>query len=97
MKTDQADGSNRPYVFTHPFTFDRVACFSPDYLLGYDRDGEAVLFDRHRDPEQIHNLFADPAHQATIKTLTAAMREHYQTYCPKALPWLEHWRVTHPA
>ena len=88
LKIDQNDDSNRPYVFTHPFTFDRVACFSPDYLLGYDRDGEAVLFDRLRDPEQIHNLFADPAHQARIKTSTAAMRQHYQTYCPKALPWL---------
>ena len=75
-------------VFTHPYGYNRVACFSPEYELGYDYGGEPVLFDRRNDPQQVANLYHDPRDADIISELRSEMEAHYATTCPQVVDWL---------
>lgn len=75
-------------VYTYPFGFNRVACFTPEFELGFDFGGEPILFDRKNDPHQIHNLFASAEHADTVALMGEKMRQHYAIHCPHVLDWL---------
>ncbi len=75
-------------VFTHPYGNERVACFTPEWELGFDFHGEPVLFDRINDPDQTNNLYGNPEHAELIATLRQRMDSHYAEYCPRVTQWL---------
>lgn len=75
-------------VFTHPYGFNRVACFTPTFELGFDHDGESILFDRINDPDQVANLYLNANHAATITAMREQMEAHYAKTCPQVLDWL---------
>ena len=81
-----SDWDNR--IFAHPFGYERVACFTPEWELGFDYHGEPILFDRINDPEQIHNRYHDPECAEIVSNIRQQMDEHYQQYCPRVSGWL---------
>ena len=75
-------------VFSHPFGYERVTCFTPEHHIGFDFQGEPILFDRKNDPDEVDNLYAQDAMAPVIKDLREKMDEHYATYCPRVKDWL---------
>ena len=49
-------------IFTHPFGNERVACFTPEWELGFDYHGEPILYDRLSIPNK--NTIATTTHTA---------------------------------
>lgn len=75
-------------VFTHPYGYERVACFTPEWELGFDFQGQPILFDRVNDPEQVANRYEDPECADIIASIRARMTEHYAANCPRVNEWL---------
>jgi arylsulfatase A-like enzyme len=75
-------------VFTHPFGYERVACFTPDFELGFDYGGEPILFDRRNDPLQVHNLNGSAEHADLVESIRLKMEAHYALHCPHVNDWL---------
>lgn len=76
-------------AFIHHSHFNLAGVFTPEWELGLVRDGEPVLFDRRRDPEQARNLAAEPALRPVVRELAARTREHHRRLASPAAEWLE--------
>ena len=84
----------RDEAFIHHSRFGYAGVFTPDYELGLARCGEHVLFDRREDPEQLVNLFGDPAHRPVVEELAGRVVEHNAGLDSPVLEWLSTWRRT---
>lgn len=83
------DGINEAYI--HPSDVPRGGIITPEFELAYVGKGfvnnpqhifkEHILFDRKKDPLQLHNLFGEPEYEDIIKELTYKIREHFKEYC----------------
>jgi len=76
-------------AFIHKDNFSQSGVFTEQWELGLARDGDSVLFDRKNDPEQVHNLYRDPAYSAVVKKLTARTIEHNKAVGCPAIEWLQ--------
>lgn len=97
-KSDQLLEGKSDYpleLYIHPSDVQRAGIITEDYELAYVDKGwrgeqfhDHVLFDSHKDPQQIHNLFRDPAYRDVVEELTEKIRQHHaQVGTPReALP-----------
>ena len=82
--TDWADEA-----FIHHSSLERAGIFTPEFELAYVKDGEAVLFDRVNDPDQVRNLYDSSDHADTVRELTQRIVQHHQAVKSPAAEWLE--------
>ena len=75
-------------AFIHHSGFARAGVFTDRYQLAYVRHAEPVLFDRRHDPDQVRNLFGDPAHRGAVEELTARIVDHHLALDSPASGWL---------
>ncbi len=75
-------------AFIHHAGFTRAGLFTPDYQLAYVKDHQAILFDRRNDPDQVRNLFGEPALADTLAALTQQIVAHNRTVESPAAAWL---------
>ena len=75
-------------IFTHPFGNERVACFTPEWELGFDFHGEPIFHDRLNDQNQSKNLYKDPNYSEIIAQIRQRMDDHYAVNCPRVAQWL---------
>ena len=85
----EADPGRPNEAYLHHSSFARAGIFTPEWELCLVKDGDSVLFDRVDDPLQTKNLFADPAHQETVRDLVARVVEHAYAVGAPAYAWLE--------
>jgi len=82
-----------PYPKTPEVPPVRAGIFTPEYHLCYVFNGvkgqEHVLFDRRNDPEEIDNLFHDPAHRDVVVELTQRIIRQREEVNSPELAWLE--------
>jgi len=83
-KTDWQDVS-----WLHHSSLERAGIFTPEWELALIRGGGHILFDRRNDPEQVDNLYNDPARQKIVKGLSARVVQHHRDVQSPALKWLE--------
>ncbi len=77
-------------VFIYGTAYNRAGIITPAYELAYVKGSEDhILFDRQRDPQQVNNLFHDPAHQEVVDALTARLLEHNREIDSPEVTWLE--------
>ena len=58
-------------------------------MLCYVNGKDHILFDPKNDPDQINNLFGNPAYQDVIDELTARLIEHNIEVGNPEVQWLE--------
>ena len=75
-------------VFIHHSSLERAGIFTPRYELAFVKDGGGILFDRASDPDQVRNLFEDPAHAEVKAALAARIVEHNRAVAAPAAAWL---------
>ncbi|MFX0099651.1 MAG: sulfatase-like hydrolase/transferase [Candidatus Hodarchaeota archaeon] len=63
--------------------------FTPEYELAYARQGDHVLFDRKKDPEQINNLFSRPEREGIVKELSEKIIQNPEKYNSPDAKWLK--------
>ncbi|WP_206109205.1 sulfatase-like hydrolase/transferase [Paenibacillus sp. HB172176] len=85
-------------AFIHPNDVPRAGIFTPDFELAYVGRGwkreenhafrDHILFDRRKDPNQLHNLFGLPEYTSVIHELTDRIIAHHQQLgtAPALLP-----------
>lgn len=76
-------GQDIPWVsecYIHPTPEERAGIFTDEYELAYvpDEFKDHILFDRKNDPDQMINLYHDPAYKNVIDELTQRMVEHFK-------------------
>ena len=76
-------------VFIHHSSHQMAAIFTRDFELGLVNGGDGILFDRHRDPDQMRNLFRDPGFRGIVRTLTHRIVEHHVALQSPAAAWLK--------
>ncbi|MHC4445119.1 MAG: sulfatase family protein [Planctomycetota bacterium] len=76
-------------AFIHHSSLKRAGIFTAGYELAYFKDNEHILFDRIRDPEQVKNLFYDPAYQKVVDELTERVIRHNERVKAPAAEWLK--------
>jgi len=76
------------HAFLHHSSHTRAGIFTPEYELALVEDGESVLFDRARDPDQTRNLFDDPEHAETVAALAERIVAHHAELETPAAAWL---------
>lgn len=81
-------------AFIHHSRFGYSGIFTPEFELGLARCGEHVLFNRRNDPEQIHNLIDDPAHEDIKYELAERVVRHNRDLDSPAMEWLGDWERT---
>ena len=86
LRGEDVAWSNRAHV--HHSQHTRAGIFTDKYELAYVRDGDHVLFDRIRDPEQRNNLYDVPDHQTVVQSLTERIIQHHVEVCSPATSWL---------
>ncbi len=71
-------------VYIHPSDVARAGIITEDYELAYVDRGyrgeqfyDHVLFDRKKDPAQLHNLFFDEDYRQVVEQLTEKIRMHH--------------------
>jgi uncharacterized sulfatase len=74
--------------FIHHCTHAQAGIFTGEYELAYVRGGVPILFNRKNDPEQVVNLFADPAYGNVVKELTMRIVQHHVGLGSPASGWL---------
>ena len=77
----------------HHSSRDRAGIFTPEFELAYVRDSDAILFDRKNDPDQVKNLFYDPAYREVAAELTDRILEHNVAVEAPAAEWLKELRA----
>lgn len=81
-------------IYIHPAGNIRAGILTEQYELAYvggDYHGH-ILFDRANDPQQVNNLYGDPALDAVVKELTDKIRIHHGKYgTPKEVLPKEVW------
>jgi hypothetical protein len=75
-------------AFIHHSSHERAGVFTPEFELAYVKDSTPVLFDRKRDPDQVQNLFEDPAYRDVVDALTRRVVRHHQALNSPAARWL---------
>jgi hypothetical protein len=86
-----ATGGSRDWddaAFFHHSHFDLAGVFTPEFELALWRSGEGALFSRRDDPEQIRNLFDEPAFAAARRELRDRILEHNRRLGSPATKWL---------
>ncbi len=73
----------------HHSSLTRAGVFTPEYELALIQGGGHVLFDRKNDPEQVDNLYGDPARRKVVAELTSRIVAHHRAVKSPALQWLE--------
>ncbi len=53
------------------------------------KGGEAVLFDRVNDPDQVQNIYDSSDHADTVRELTQRIVQHHRQVASPATEWLE--------
>ncbi len=75
--------------FIHHEPRNLLGIFTPDYELCYVKDRDHVLFDRRSDPDQVNNLFNDPAYKTVVDDLTERIIRHNIEVGDSEVEWLE--------
>lgn len=83
--------------FIHHSSYKRAGIFTPEYELAYVENGVDILFDRLNDPEQLNNLFHNPAYQKIIDNLTERIVRHNIDIDAPAAKWLVKLKTKKPA
>lgn len=76
-------------AFIHHSSLTRAGIFTAQYELAYVKDSDHILFDRINDPEQVKNLFHDPAHKKIVEELTERIVKHNFDVEAPAASWLK--------
>ena len=76
-------------AFIHHSSHKRAGIFTPQWELAYVEGSEHILFDRVNDPDQVNNLFDDPAHGDTVRELFERVVSHNREVEAPARAWLE--------
>jgi len=80
------DWPNEAYL--HHSSLERAGVFTPEWEFALVKDADGILFDRRNDPQQVDNLFEDPAHAEVRKRLSARVIEHHRQVESPAVAWL---------
>jgi len=91
LRGELIDWEDAAYI--HHSSLDRAGIFTPEFELAYVRDSDAILFDRKDDPDQVKNLFHDPAYRAVVDGLTDRIIEHNIELEAPAAEWLKGLRA----
>ncbi len=75
--------------FIHHSSLERAGIFTPEFELAYVKDRDAILFDRINDPEQVNNLFDNPAYSGVVVELTRRIVKHNVAVDAPATSWLK--------
>ncbi len=78
----------RDDVFIHHSSHLAAGIFARDWELAYVHRSEPVLFDRRKDPAQVHNRFEDPACRQVVAELTERIVQHHLKLNSPAATWL---------
>ena len=76
-------------AFLHHSSLNRAGLFTSRWEVAFVKNGEHVLFDRAKDPDQVQNLFRDPRHQDVVRELTARVVDHNVDVDAPAAQWLK--------
>lgn len=74
--------------FIHKDRFEAAGIFTDKYELVYVQGDDAILFDRQNDPDQVNNLFGDPALKEVTDELTERIVKHNIAVKSPAAKWL---------
>lgn len=85
----QEDCAWEDLAHLHHCSHTRAGIFTREFELGLVADGDSILFDRLRDPDQTRNLYHDPQHADTLALLTRRVVEHHVELGTPAASWLE--------
>ncbi|MCK5173008.1 MAG: sulfatase-like hydrolase/transferase, partial [Planctomycetes bacterium] len=66
-----------------------LGIYTREYVLCYVNGKDHILFDRKNDPDEINNLFGNPAYQDVVDELTARLIEHNIEVGNPEVQWLE--------
>ena len=72
----------------HHSSLKRAGIFTPEYELAYVEGGTPILFDRKKDPDQLHNLHGKAGHHEITRKLFARIRAHNDAVKAPAAEWL---------
>jgi arylsulfatase A-like enzyme len=75
-------------AFIHHSSHRRAGILTSGFELAYVQDGDSVLFDRQRDPDQVHSLFHDTTYAHVVADLTERIVSHHQELGSPAAAWL---------
>ena len=78
----------RSYYKNYPW----VAAVTKEYKLIYgekDPDGQGLLIDRKKDPEELENRFNDPEYAEVVKSLTGKIRKYLVKHNDPHIEWFE--------
>jgi uncharacterized sulfatase len=75
-------------AYLHHNTHTRAGIFTRDYELALVENGEDILFDRINDPDQVINLYNDPAYASVVTDLSADVIAHQRKLDTPAMTWL---------
>ncbi len=76
-------------AFLYHCSHEYAGIFTLEYELALAKRGDSVLFDRQADPDQIRNLFADPACCEIVDSLTRRVVQHNVDMGSPAAEWLK--------
>jgi len=86
-------GKNVPWIdeaMIHHSTLQSAGIFTPTYELVLKADGNHMLFDRARDPEQTKNLYNQADCKDVVTQLTKRIIRHNVSVGAPAVSWLTH-------
>ncbi len=86
LRGERIDWADQSWL--HHSSLARAGIFTPQYELALIQGAGGILFDRVNDPEQVDNLYEDPARQNVVKELTARVIDHHRQVKSPALEWL---------
>jgi arylsulfatase A-like enzyme len=80
----------RDEAYIHKDYLTQSGVFTQEWELGLNEDGGSVLFNRKKDPLQIHNLYNDPAYRHVVVDLTERTIRHNREVGspPRLMKWL---------
>jgi len=76
-------------AYVHHASHSGAGVFTPEYYLILRESGENLLFDRVDDPNELYNLYFDPAYVGLVDTLTGLVLGHNVGLGTPAMEWLE--------
>jgi len=80
----------RDEAFIYGTLGERAGIFTPRYELAcVEGARDHILFDRLHDPDQVHNLFAEPGHREVVRRLTQRLLAHNRAVGAPEVSWLE--------
>jgi len=76
-------------AFIHHKPNGHLGIYTRDYVLCYVNGRDHILFDRRNDPDEVNNLFNDPAYQAIVNDLTDRIIQHNIEVGDPEVEWLQ--------